>query len=140
MGPISGAPTYATYQGLRAHGKAIRKQLRAQPSFGMGCRPLWNRRALSAYTWMRTNKGPQLEWLHRIHKAQSPLCPCGAVQNGDHITFHRPRHQVARLALLGTAEHTWETLDNPRYGPDDEEEEKTDLVEESFSYIFAHFS
>ena len=27
----------------------------------------------------------------------------------------------------------------PRYDPDDEEE-KTDLVEEFFSYIFAHFS
>ena len=66
LGPISAAPTYATYEGLRAHGKAIRKELRAQPSLGMGRRTLWSRKALSAYTWMRTNRGPQLEWLFRF--------------------------------------------------------------------------
>ena len=87
LGPVAGAPRTATYEGLRAYGKAIRKQLRAQPSLGMGHRPLWNRRALSAYTWMRTNRGPQLQWLHRIRKADSPLCPCDTSQSCDHITF-----------------------------------------------------
>ena len=81
--------------------------------------------------------------LFRLRKAQSPLCPCdcGATQSGDHITFHYQLHRVARHALLGTANHTWETLDAPRYDPDDDDEEdKMDLVEEFFSYIFAHFS
>ena len=41
--------------------------------------------------------------------------------------------------LLGSTDHTWETLDTPRYA-DYEKEEKTDLVEEFFGYIFAHFS
>ena len=65
---------------------------------------------------------------------------CGATQSGDHVTFHCQLHQVARHALIGTANHTWETLDAPRHDPDDDEEEKTDLVEEFFSYIFAYFS
>ena len=89
---------------------------------------------------MRTNRGPQREWLHRIRKAESPLCPCGETQSGDHITFACPLHQAARLALLGTADHTWESLDAPRYDAEDDEEDKIDLVEEFFGYIFAHFS
>ena len=32
---------------------------------------------MSAYTWCRTNKGPQNEWLHRIGKAASDRCKCG---------------------------------------------------------------
>ena len=72
-------------------------------------------------------------------KADSPLCPCGAVQSGEHIVFTCPLHRIAREALLGNVDHTWATLDNPRYHEDDEEQE-TDLVEEFFSYIFAHFT
>ena len=140
LGPIAGLPSAATYEGLRAHHKAIRKQYRGQPSLGLGRRVLWSRKALSAYTWMRTNRGPQLEWLHRIGKTDSPLCPCGEIQSGDHVIFHCTAHRVARTALLGPTDHTWEALDTPRYDPDDDEEEKTDLVEEFFSYIFAHFS
>ena len=140
LGPVAGLPTATTHEGLRAYHKAIRKEYRAQPSLGLGRRVLWSRKALLAYTWMRANRGPQRQWLHRIRKTDSPLCPCGETQSGDHITFRCPVHQAARLALLGPTNHTWETLDAPRYDPDDEEDEKTDLVEEFFSYIFAHFS
>ena len=52
-----------------------------------------------------------------------------------------PEHQQARTALLGPLNHTWELLDAPRYDPEEEEDEedKTDLVEEFFAYIFEHF-
>ena len=139
LGPIAGSPNIVTFEGLRAHGKSIRKEVRAQPTLGLGSRPLWNRRALSASTWMRSNKGPQLEWLYKIRKGESPLCPCGAIQSADHIVFACPRHHAARQALLGSGTLTWESLDAPRYHPDDEEQE-TDLVEEFFHYIFAFFS
>ena len=140
LGAVTNQPTAATFEGLRAHHKAIRKVYRAQPSLGLGSRALWKRKALTAYTGMRTNRGPQREWLHRIRKADSPLCDCGAIQSGDHITFDCPEHQPARAALLGPIAHTWESLDAPRYNPEEEEEEedKTDLVEEFYSYIFIH--
>ena len=37
--------------------------------------------------------------------------------------------------------HTWESLDAPRYDPEeeDDEEDKTDLVEEFFAHIFELF-
>ena len=86
---------------------------------------------------MRTNRGPQREWLHRLRKVESPLCDCGETQSGSHLTFHCPLHQAARLSLLGNA-NTWEQFDPPRYHPDDEEQEHN-LVEEFFNYMFAHF-
>ena len=104
LGPVAGSPNITTFEGLRAHGKAIRKEARSQPGFGMGNRPMWNRRSLSAYTWMRSNRGPQLEWLHKIRKTDSLLCPCGAIQSGDHIVFECPQHHTARQAL-GTGQH-----------------------------------
>ena len=88
---------------------------------------------------MRTNRGPHREWLHRIGKTDPPLCNCGAVQSGDHLTFSCPLHRIARQALLGTGNHTWESLDNPRFHDEDEEQEHN-LVEEFFAYIFAHFN
>lgn len=88
---------------------------------------------------MRSNKGPQRQWLHRISKADSPLCQCGAIQSGEHIVFTCPQHHIAREALLGPDAHTWESLDPPRYHQEDEDQE-TNLMEEFFSYIHAHFS
>ena len=79
-----------------------------------------------------------MQWLHRLAKVDSPRCPCGEIQSGEHIVFHCPQHNTARNALLGTERHSWESLDTPRYHEDGEEQE-TDLVEEFFSYIFAHF-
>ena len=137
-GQIASLPNTATHEGLRAYGKAIRKEYRSQATFGSGNRPLWRRRALSAYTWMCTNKGPQREWLHVLGKADSPLCDCGEVQSGEHITFHCPSHQIARQALLGNAS-SWEDMDPPRYHKDDEDQEHN-LVEEFFEYLFAHLA
>ena len=50
------------------------------------------------------------------------------------------QHSKTAEALLGPTNHTWQTLDVPRYDSDDNDEEKTDLVEEFFKYIFTQFS
>ena len=39
--------------------------------------------ALSAYTWCRTNKGPQNEWLFKIGKADSDRCKCEDADDRD---------------------------------------------------------
>lgn len=67
-------PRIATSGGLRASSKALRKATRTEKGFGVR-RTEWNRQALSAYSWMRTDRGPQKEWLHCndcIDKADSP--------------------------------------------------------------------
>ena len=138
LGAVSGLPTVATYEGLRAYHKQVRKTYRAQPSLGFGNKVLWGRKALSAYTWLRTNRGPQREWLHKIRKADSPTCDCGATQSGDHITFHCPIVQTARTTLLGPEACTWAHLDAPRYDQEEEDGDKSDLVEEFFSFLFDH--
>ena len=79
VGEIAGLANVATQEGLRAYGKDIRKGYRQQASYGKGRRPLWGRKALSAYTWMRCNKGPHREWLYRLGKIDSPLCDCREV-------------------------------------------------------------
>lgn len=145
LGPVAHLPTTATQEGLRAHHKALRRDYRAQATLGLGSRVGWHRKALSAYTWMRTNRGPQREWLYRIKlkRADSPLCQCGEIQSGDHVTFTCPLHRTARLALLGNGTHTWSTLDTPRYDPDDdggEDGDRTDLVMMFFSYLFTQLS
>lgn len=91
---------------------------------------------------MRTNKGPQRQWLHHIRKLDSPLCDCSDTpQSGDHIVFSCPLHRIARTALLGPGNHSWQSLDHPRYDQNnDDDEEQSDLVEEFFGYIFAHFN
>lgn len=113
LGEIARPRHIVTPEGLRAAGKRIRMEARAQTGLGNRRRPLWNGYALSAYTWMWSNKfkGPQRQWLHQIRKAETPLCPCGALQSGDHIVFSCPIHRTARQALLGDTNHTWETLD-----------------------------
>ena len=46
----------------------------------------------------------QLEWLHKIHKAESPRCTCGAIQSGNHIVFTCPQYRIARQALYTKAD------------------------------------
>ena len=37
----------------------------------------WSRKALSSYTWCRSDKEPQNGWLHRIGKSDTDKCRCG---------------------------------------------------------------
>ena len=62
-----------TLAGLRAWSKLVRAEARGGSGEGiLG----WNRRAISAYTWCVTEKGPQRRWLHKIGKAGTPACDC----------------------------------------------------------------
>ncbi|KAF8427058.1 hypothetical protein EV426DRAFT_686704 [Tirmania nivea] len=78
LGRIAGSKQVATASGIRTAAKARRKDMRSEPGFGVN-RCLWHRHALSDYTWLRTNRGPQNYWLHFIRKVDSPACP-----NCDH--------------------------------------------------------
>ena len=76
IGLLNNLPTITTPLGLRAQSRASRKEARSLTSFGT-INASWGRQALSAYAWLRTNKGPLKSWLHHVKKAPSPQCPCG---------------------------------------------------------------
>ena len=83
-------------------GKKERAEARHRASYRKGTAVEWSRRALSAYTWMRTEKGPHREWLHRIGKIDTPYCSCdhATIQSGAHIVFTCQLHEQARKALI----------------------------------------
>ncbi|KAF8422182.1 hypothetical protein EV426DRAFT_706328 [Tirmania nivea] len=94
----------------------------------------WNRHALSAYTWLRTDRGPQKQWLHHIGKADSAACTCGYhTQDGTHLTFNCPDFQPQRTALGSIKD--WEDLDRPIW-IEEEDGERWDAVEEFFGFIY----
>ena len=113
----------------------------------MGNKVQWERCALAAYTWFRTGKGPQREWLHKIGKADGPSCPCGAaVQSGEHIVWHcnlhrneRARNQLTTM----TREGEWRDLDGkiwaPNEGAGDDDDQQVDGVERFFNYLAYQF-
>ena len=91
-----------------------RKQWRTEVSFGVA-RSNYNYKALSAYTFARTERGPQKSWLHKIGKAPGTTCHCGhAVQTGHHLTFHCPTWDNIRTSLIGQHKD-WGDLDHPIY-------------------------
>ena len=140
LGQTKGARRTITEGGIRTEGKQRRAALRRQQGFRRGSAVEWRRPALSAYTWMRTDKGPQRKWLHLLGKADSPFCQCDdqEPQTGDHLTFQCPLHDQARKTLI-PGRQSWEDLDNPHWiktGPN----EKVDGVEEFFMYLFHHFT
>jgi len=127
-------PRIATYEGLRAASRANRKGLRTQLGFGVR-RPDWHRHALSAYTWYRTERGPQKAWLHQIRKTDDPSCPCGhPSQTGEHIVFQCPRHASLRKRLL-RAKKSWPELDNPDWRKEGDDD-SYDAIESFFDYLY----
>ena len=66
-----------TPAGLRAWARRIRAEARGGSGQGiLG----WHRRAISAYTWCVTEKGPQKKWIHYIKKADTQQ-----QQTGEHL-------------------------------------------------------
>ena len=86
---------------------------------------------------MRTEKGPQKSWLHKIGKSDSATCQCGHPnQTGLHITFHCPKWTATRTQLIGDRKK-WEDLDDPIWIQTGQHKEDIfDAVEEWFGYIF----
>ena len=112
---------------------------------------IWNRQALSAYTWMRTctEKGPQRSWLAKVNMADSDTCPCGHQrQDRIHLTFHCPRYRQVKDKLDGKMHAydtwPWEALDDPLLIRDQEElevrERYRDGTELFFSALFTQLT
>ena len=130
---VSLHPRTATCEGIKAASRAIRAKSRTQAGFGSR-RTDWHRHALSAYTWYRTEKGPQRAWLHQIRKIDNPACSCGHPrQTGEHIVFHCSRHNLNRDRLL-KGKRTWEDLDKPDWRK--EGDDSYDAIESFFDYLY----
>src|SRR5258706_6469914 len=85
-----------TPAGLRAWSRRVRAEARGGSGEGiLG----WHRRAISAYTWCVTEKGPQKKWLHKIKKADTPDCRCHHHQDQEQTG----RHLVEECRLLTEA-------------------------------------
>ena len=90
---------------------------------------------------MRTNKGPQRQWLFHVGKTDDPFCPCNpdiTIQSGDHITFSCPLQSQARQSLIADRS-TWTSLDSPRWIETSPKGKKEDGVELFFSHLFTQF-
>lgn len=112
LGDIQMAPHVSTEGRVRQASKAVRAHHRQTEGSGKR-RTDWHRHAFSAYTWTRTNRGPQKSWLAHMGKATDGGCQCGhPIQDGGHVVFDCPRFQRARRDLLGPRK-TWESLDEP---------------------------
>ena len=139
LGETAGSTRIVTEGGVRANGKRERAALRSQKGFLLERAVNWRRHAISAYTWMRTNKGPHRQWLHHVRRADDPYCQCGpsnVIQSGEHITFQCTMHSQARHTLLA-GRQSWHELDSPRWiKTGQKDEEKEDGVELFFLYLF----
>ena len=134
-------PTTATPAGIKAISKAHRKVWRTEPSFGI-TQINYSYKALAAYTWLRTDRGPQRSWLHKIGKADTPNCPrCQYhTDSGQHITFECPTWDTLRQSLIGQRKQ-WADLDQAiwiKQGPDTKD--IFDGGEEWFSHLFTFLS
>jgi len=90
---ISGITAIATEGGIRARFKAVSRDERTQRGYGVR-RTEWGKRALSAYTWCRTDRGPQRSWM------RTP-------QHAPGATPHR-RQGAYRLRTLHVHHRCWE--------------------------------
>lgn len=111
LGDISGERRIGTTEGIRAFSRANRKVARTEAGFGKQ-RCQWNRHSRSAYTWTRTERGPQKQWLNHIGKSESPTCTCGENESRHHLVFCCPRFATTRAEFL-KGRSTWEELDEP---------------------------
>ena len=134
MGTRWGGTETTTFEGMKGKRREWRRTLRVSPWYGKN-RSEWGEHALAAYSWTRTNRGPQKAWLHHIGKSEDPSCPYGhPSQDGDHLVFQCPMTEEQRRILLPPGATTWEALDNPNWitrvrgsGSGEEKEECTEV-------------
>ena len=76
----------------------------------------WHRRAISAYTWCITEKGPQRKWLHYIKKADTTECDCHhQQQTGEHLVEGCSLLADARKPVERKEMCTWRTRHIHKY-------------------------
>ena len=83
--------------GLRTWSKRVRPTARGEGGEGI---PGWHHRAISAYTWCVTEKGPHRKWLHKIGKEEKPGCQC-KIQTGQSEAHSGGVHEVDRVGEGG---------------------------------------
>ena len=120
-----------TPAGLRAW--ARRERAEAKGGGGNGLLG-WCRKALSAYTWCRTNKGPQNEWLFKIGKAGSDKFKCGEAMTGTHVVEECPELDQWRPRRAVWKE--WKEALGGRAVSKKEAEEEEDLLGAFFYRIY----
>ena len=130
LGRLRGEAHTVTPAGLSAKSKIQPSQERRVTSFGQN-HSTWNRLAMTAYTQLRTNKGPFGSWLHHIGKRDTAVCPRGhPSQDGPHITFHCPINNAARSSLPSLLQScSWADLDTPIYIKEAEDQEAYEATE-----------
>jgi len=119
--------------------RARRASYRQVEGFGTR-RSEWHRHALSGYTWIRTDRGPQRSWLSHIGKGDNPTCDCGhPIQGGHHITFECARFGKERREILGPR-RTRESLDEPNWRKEEGDDSEWDTIEGFLDFIYNQFS
>ena len=88
-----------TPAGLRAWARRERAKARGGSEGILG----WHRKAISAYTWCVTEKGPQNKWLHKIKKSDTPACRCQQERPTQHQEEQSGEHLAERCRLLSRA-------------------------------------
>ena len=139
-----------TPAGLKAWARRVRAEARGGSGEGiLG----WHRKAISAYTWSVTEKGPQNKWLHYIKKGDTPECRCQQAQptqeqSGEHLVercslITRARNQVGEKELLEwKSRHARNRVQIPEkkkkgpVEPEKENEKETDKLELFFRHLY----
>ena len=123
--------------------KAWARRMRAEARGGSGEGILgWHRRAISAYTWCITEKGPQRKWLHYIKKADTTECDCHhQQQTGEHLVEGCSLLADARKPVEREEMCTWKTRhihknEKKKQGPVEPEEKVEDELERFFCHIY----
>ena len=136
-----------TPAGLKAWARRVRAEVRGGGGEGiLG----WHRKAISAYTWCVTEKGPQRRWLHKIRKKDTPGCHCHLdtdqppEQSGEHLT-EECNLLTGQRELVGEKELSeWKTrhmrnqkIEKKKKGPvGPEKEEEVDKLELFFCHMY----
>ena len=113
-----------TPAGLRAWSRKVRAEARGGSGEGiLG----WKRKAISAYTWCVTEKGPQGKGLHKIKKKDTPECRCHRDQPqpdqlGEHLVEGCRLLAEARELVEESEMREWRTR-HSRAQPKEKKEE-----------------
>src|SRR5258706_6870555 len=131
-----------TPAGLKAWARRVRAEARGGSREGvLG----WHRKAISAYTWCVTEKGPQQKWLHKLKKKDTPECQCGhPEQSGEHLVERCELLEQKRKLVERDEMREWKTRHSRNQlekkkkegpiGPEKEEEE--DKLESFFCHVY----
>ena len=110
----------------------------------------WHRRAISAYTWCVTEKGPQRKWLQIVGKADTPGCHCHREeeeeQSGRH-TVEECRELTEARKEVGKEMAEWWTRhsrdkkkEKGDVGTVEREKEEGEKLESFFGAIYEFFN